>query len=82
MVAVRFLVESSVDIPTLQSCIVSGEQEEIKKTIKSVSIIAVALLNSLKIDIPKFFIGKSIFNYLLHNDDKSILFTYLILIFT
>ena len=49
---------------------------------KSVSIIAVALLNSLKIDIPKFFIGKSIFNYLLHNDDKSILFTYLILIFT
>ena len=82
MVAVRFLVEFSVDIPTLQSCIVSGEQEGIKKTIKSVSIIAVALLNSLKIDIPKFFIGKSIFNYLLHNDDKSILFTYLILIFT
>lgn len=49
---------------------------------KSVSVIAVALLNSLKIDIPKFFIEESIFNYLLHNDDKSILFTYLILIFT
>ena len=64
MVAVRFLVEFSVDIPTLQSCIVSGEQDEINKTTKIASIITDALLISLKIDIPKFFIEESIFNYL------------------
>ena len=64
MVAVRFLVEFSVDIPTLQSCIVSGEQDEINKMTKSASKITDALLISLKIDIPKFFIEESIFNYL------------------
>ena len=71
MVAVRFLVESSVDIPTLQSCIVSGEQEEINKTTKIASIITDALLISLKIVIPFVFITYSITTIVLHNDDKK-----------
>ena len=72
MVAVRSLVESSVDIPTLQSCIVSGEQDEINKTTKSASIINDALLISLKIVIPFVFIIYSITTIVLHNDDKKV----------
>ena len=71
MVAVRFLVEFSVDIPTLQSCIVSGEQDEINKTTKIASIITDALLIVLKIVIPFVFITYSITTIVLHNDDKK-----------
>ena len=71
MVAVRFLVESSVDIPTLQSCIVSGEQDEINKTTKIASIITDALLIALKIVVPFVFITYSITTIVLHNDDKK-----------
>ena len=71
MVAVRFLVEISVDIPTLQSCIVSGEQDEINKTTKSASIITDALLIALKIVVPFVFITYSITTIVLHNDDKK-----------
>ena len=71
MVAVRFLVEFSVDIPTLQSCIVSGEQDEINKTTKIASIITDALLIVLKIVVPFVFITHSITTIVLHNDDKK-----------
>ena len=62
MVAVRFLVEFSVDIPTLQSRVVSGEQDENNKTTKSASKITLALLNALLILDLLIFIA-SIINY-------------------
>ena len=49
IVAEILLEESSVDIPTLQSRIVSGEQDENNKTTKSASKITLALLNALLI---------------------------------
>ena len=71
MVAVRFLVEFSVDIPTLQSCIVSGEQDEINKTTKIASIITDALLIALKMVIPLFSSHILYLTIVLHNDDKK-----------